>query len=276
MNCENAMLIAVVNCARTPPLARLVDPIPADALRSTTTTSVDAGSAKLQRDRETDRACADDHDPGAALMRASTDGDRPAHRLPARRRRSRSRATGNPRIEASSNSTGWTTGSGCPARRSAAWIWSRQPPLPAVSKLRAAGGDVGGLASAEVIGGLRGDEVVDAGAAAADVGLLQSRRARARGCDAGRLGVGAHALGVREMAGVVIRDSRGQRVESRRELHLEVGEDLHDVANPCRERAARAAQNGSSASSAPYSFIADPQPALLTTMWSMSSASIWR
>jgi hypothetical protein len=39
--------------------------------------------------------------------------------------------------------------------------------------------------------------------------------------------------------------------------------------------AARAPQKGSSASSAPYSFIAEPQPALFTTMWSMCSVSIW-
>src|ERR1700690_2507875 len=37
VNRENAMLIGVVNWARTPPLALLVDPIPGDALRSTTT-----------------------------------------------------------------------------------------------------------------------------------------------------------------------------------------------------------------------------------------------
>ena len=102
MNCENAMLIGVVNCARTPPLARLVEPMPGEALRSTTTHVVDAGPAKLQRDREPDRAGADHHHAGAVDQphrRCDPDGRRrAAHRATGRPRRPAPSPTGRPRM----------------------------------------------------------------------------------------------------------------------------------------------------------------------------------
>ena len=48
-------------------------------------------------------------------------------------------------------------------------------------------------------------------------------------------GWSAHALGVSEMARVVVCDARRHRVEARGTLHVELREDLHHVANPRRK-----------------------------------------
>ncbi len=45
----------------------------------------------------------------------------------------------------------------------------------------------------------------------------------------------AHTLRMREVTRIVIRDSHGQWMETRGQLHVELGDHLHDVANLCRE-----------------------------------------
>ena len=90
---------------------------------------------------------------------------------------------------------------------------------------------------------------------------LQQRRAAAGGRPA-----------VREVAGVVIGDPRTGS-DAGAPAARRAPPALRDVAHLGAERRARAPPTaGSSANSSPYSFIADPQPAALTTMRSTPAA----
>ena len=61
-----------------------------------------------------------------------------------------------------------------------------------------------------------------------------------------RARLGAHALRVGEVAGVVVGDAQRERMARR--LRLVLGEQLGDVADPAENAAARSAHSGSSAS----------------------------
>ena len=74
------------------------------------------------------------------------------------------------------------------------------------------------------------------------------------------------------MTGVVIHDARRQRMPDRARL-AELDEKLRHVPHLRAERVRALAHCGSSANSSPYSFIADPHPAALTTMRSTPAAS---
>ena len=154
----------------------------------------------------------------------------------------------------------------CPSgARTARW---RRPPASGSRVGRdqdvgAGGDDVRRLAVAELAGRLGVEDVVDAGRAAAQLGLgdlaqLQPgdrpRAARAAGC--GRPG---RAPGGRR---------RGRRPSRRAGAggdRAELAEDLRDVAHLRANARARSAYAGSSRSSSAYSFIVEPQPAALTT-----------
>jgi hypothetical protein len=108
VNCEKAMFTGVVNCALTPPLALLVEPIPADALRSMTTT----------RSTPARRSCSAMASPTAPAPTTTTRARLPCAVVDAGSLAGWRRilygvgapacncARGNPRIEASINSTG--------------------------------------------------------------------------------------------------------------------------------------------------------------------------
>ena len=83
-----------------------------------------------------------------------------------------------------------------------------------------------GLAVAELLRGVRLDEVVDAGAAAAQLllGRLDELELRDRAQQRPRLG--AHALRVAEVAGLLVGDAQRQRVPLRRTAR---GDELRDV-----------------------------------------------
>ena len=92
------------------------------------------------------------------------------------------------------------------------------------------------LAIAELLGGRRFHQVVDAGAAAADLGLAHRQQLEAGNRAeqiARRL---ADALRVREMAGIVVGDAQRRRL-ARRGRRTERGQHLADVAHPGGERA---------------------------------------
>ncbi len=95
--------------------------------------------------------------------------------------------------------------------------------------LGAGGEDVGGLAVPELARGLGVEDVVDPGRAAAQLGLgdLPQLEAGDRAEQPPRLG--AHALGVREVAGVVVGHGHLERVADRD--RPELVEDLGDVAH---------------------------------------------
>ena len=106
-------------------------------------------------------------------------------------------------------------------------VCSRQPGLLEATAVRAGGGDVARLALAELAGGLRLHQVVDAGRAAADAAFGNVLHLQ--------LGDGGqhlprrrrYALRVLQVAGVVIRDPQRDRVARRPRLQL--GEHLRDV-----------------------------------------------
>ena len=110
------------------------------------------------------------------------------------------------------------------------------------------------------------DQVVDAGAAAAELGLggLTTLESRNRAQQLARLA--ADALGVREMAGVVIRDPHVQSDDASLAAGRARRAARRRRAPAPKTRAPAPPTRGSSASSSPYSFIDDPHPAALTTM----------
>ena len=131
-----------------------------------------------------------------------------------------------PRMAWSSRVIGWKMGSVRSPRCAA--IWSAQPGFAAATASAPGRGRLRGLARAELRRGLRLDEVVDAGRAAAQLplGRLEQleagdRAQQARGCC-------AHLLGVGEVAGVVVGDAQRQRM-ARRALVV-LGEELVHVA----------------------------------------------
>src|SRR5712691_12433395 len=97
-------------------------------------------------------------------------------------------------------------------------------------EVRLRGVDEAGLAVAELPGRIGLDEIEDAGAAAADVllGEWQQLDAGDRSQEIPRLL--PDALGVRQMAGVVIRHAQGERMPRSSRL-AELRHDLGDVAN---------------------------------------------
>ena len=83
----------------------------------------------------------------------------------------------------------------------------------------------------------------------------------------------ADALRVREVAGVVVRDAQRERM-ARRPRRRRARETISVTSRTRAENArARSAHAGSSASSCPYSFIDDPQPAALTAIRSTPARS---
>src|SRR5687768_4599274 len=85
----------------------------------------------------------------------------------------------------------------------------RTPRIPGGNQVGREGGDVPRFAGAELRRGLWLDQVVDPGAAAADLrfGWREQLHARDRLKHGARLG--ANALAVRKVAGVVVHDPRG-------------------------------------------------------------------
>ena len=146
--------------------------------------------------------------------------------------------------------------------------------------IRRRGGQVAHFPLAEVRGRPRRDQVVDAGAAAADFGFGRRHQLDARNRLQQRARLGAHALAVREVTGVVVDDAGRDRAGAARAG----GPSSASTCDTSRTLAARArarpAHAGSCSNSSPYSFIAEPQPAAFTAMQSTSSRSntsmLWR
>src|SRR4051794_25605351 len=100
--------------------------------------------------------------------------------------------------------------------------------------VRPGGLDVVGLAAPELARGLRGDHVVDARRAAAQLGLGQVEELDARDRAQHRARLRPHLLGVPEVAGVVIGHAGAHRVAGGSGLAL--GQHLVHVTNPRAER----------------------------------------
>ena len=135
---------------------------------------------------------------GRRSARAATGSSTSPARSPGRRslcaqRRAAASSVGasTPRIDASTSSIGWNAGSGRPARRSAARDLERQPGCRSRRRPARSRGTCSALRSPSSRRGLGLDDVVDAGAAAADLllGRLEQRQAgdRARARRAARL-----------------------------------------------------------------------------------------
>ena len=168
---------------------------------------------------------------------------------------------------------GWKIGQSCPRARAGRGDLQRAPGIGGGDDVRRERRDVTRFARAELRGRLGLHQVVDAGAAAADLrsagreqldaGNRLQQRARLRRGRPARARDGrrrdrrrARAIGCRGARGS---PSSTSTSETSRTFAL----------NAC----ARAAHAGSSANSSPYSFIADPQPAALTTMRSTPAVS---
>ena len=117
--------------------------------------------------------------------------------------------------------------------------------------------------------GLRLDQVVDARRAAADLRLGDLEKLEPRDAAQQLARLRADALGVGQVAGVVVGDAHRKRVRRRPAR-------ARRAARRCRARSPRSRPRGvggSSASSTAYSFTDEPQPAALTTMGWTSAAS---
>ena len=160
-----------------------------------------------------------------------------------------------------------------PRRAAAAAICSVQPGFAVATRPGCVASMCAALRSPSSRAASRLDQVVDAGAAAADL-LLGERQQLDAGNRAQQIARRlADALRVREVAGVVIRHAHRERMP-RRSRRTELGEDLGDVAHARRERArALGPRADRRRAAAPYSFIDDPQPAALTAMRSTPARS---
>ena len=137
-------------------------------------------------------------------------------------------------IEASTISIGCSAGSGLPARRSAVATWTRQPGLALAYTWAPVASTWPALRSPSSPGSVGLGDVVDAGAAAADVllgGLDHRQPGDAPQRDGGRE---RQPLRVPEMARVLHRHLQVERVARRPRLDL--GEELAQVAHPGGER----------------------------------------
>src|SRR5712691_8766720 len=97
-------------------------------------------------------------------------------------------------------------------------------------------GDVARLPFAELPGRLRLHEIVDAGAAAADLRFRRRQQLDSRNRGEQRPRLRAHALRVREVTGIVIHDARLDRMPRRTRL-ADLDEQLRYVTYLCAERA---------------------------------------
>ena len=139
-------------------------------------------------------------------------------------------------------------------------------------RLRPRGFDVAHLAPQQAIGHLRLREVVDAGRAAAPVGLRQVDHAQPGHLSQQRARLPANLLAVHDVTGIVIRHRHRDRAQrtAQRLAREELG---HVLDGAPRSAAARAAHAGSFASSAPKAFMCAPQPEVLTITASARAAS---
>ena len=103
-------------------------------------------------------------------------------------------------------------------------------------------------------------------------GSAISRSSRPGMPSSSRARLGPDALGVRQVAGVVVGDGQLERVPRRRPGRARRGSPRRRATFSANARA-RSAYAGSSASSSAYSFIVEPQPAALTTTRSTPVAS---
>ncbi len=135
-------------------------------------------------------------------------------------------------IDAYRISIGCTTGSSCPSSRAEAAICSTHPGLAAATASAPVASRFLRLALPELLGGLGLEQVVDAGRAAAQLPLggLDELEAGDRAQQVARLR--AHALGVGQVAGVVVGDLRLERVAH--DARLVLGQHLGDVADLLR------------------------------------------
>ena len=139
-------------------------------------------------------------------------------------------------------------------------------------QLGAGGQHVRGLAVAELGRRLRVEQVVDAGRAAAELRLGDLPQLQPGDAAQQLARLGPDALGVGQVAGVVVGDGHRQRVPRAPPGRARPAARTRRGPAP-RRPPARAAYAGSSASSSAYSFIDDPQPAALTTTRSTPAAS---
>ena len=126
-------------------------------------------------------------------------------------------SAGSPRIEASSTSTVWASAIGSPGRSSADGHLHQAARVGGDQQL-GAGGErrCAALRSPSSRGRLGVEQVVDAGRAAADLRRRRSPQLQPGDAAQQRARLRADALGVRQVAGVVVGDGHRQRVPRRR------------------------------------------------------------